>query len=112
MMKYTRPVTLVHRKVYLQHNRSRIGIHQSSSVVVFLSYTACPAFVIIQDESGLKIRCSRDDLFEFNELPSPQRLETLVEWIIQIPSLFRIDFSDLNFSNVRKVLDNSKAYLK
>ena len=108
-MKYNRPVTLVHRKVYLQQNRSRIDIHQSSSVVVFLSYTACPAFVIIQDESGLKIRCPRDDLFEFKELPSPHRLETLVEWIIQIPGLFRIDFSYLNFSNVRKALDYSKV---
>lgn len=81
-------------------------------MVLFLSYTACPAFVVIQDETGRKIRCPRDDLFEFKELPTPHRLEPLIEWIIQVPGLLRTYFSYLNFSTVRKALDYSKAYFK
>ena len=112
MMKYNRPETFVNRKIYFHRDKSRIDIHQGSSLVIFLSYTACPAFVIIQDETGRKIRCQRDDLFEFKEIPTPHRLDTLIDWIIQVPGLFRSYFSYLNFSTVRKTLDYSKAYFK
>ena len=112
MMKYNRPETFVNRKIYFHRDKSRIDIHQGSSLVIFLSYTACPAFVIIQDESGRKIRCQRDDLFEFNEISTSHRLDTLIDWIIQVPCLIRTYFSYLNFSTVRKTLDYSKAYFK
>jgi len=112
MMKYNRPKILVNRKIYFHRDKSRIDIHQGSSMVVFLSYTACPAFVIIQDESGQKIRCPRDDLFEFKKMPAPHWLEPLIFWLTQVPGILRIYFSHQNFSSVRKALGYSKAYFK
>jgi hypothetical protein len=31
--------------------------------VIFRGYTACPAMVVVQDEKGRRVRCSRMDLY-------------------------------------------------
>ena len=31
--------------------------------VIFRDYTACPAMVVVQDEEGGRVRCSRMDLY-------------------------------------------------
>ena len=33
------------------------------SRVIFIGYTACPAIVVVQDEQGERLRCSRKDLY-------------------------------------------------
>jgi hypothetical protein len=35
--------------------------------VTFFGYTSCPAVVIIQDARKEWLRCSREDLFSFNQ---------------------------------------------
>lgn len=34
--------------------------------VIFRGYTACPAMVVVQDEEGRRVRCSRMDLYVAN----------------------------------------------
>jgi hypothetical protein len=69
MLNSNRPQTLERGKFYLHKENSLLGAHQARTAVIFKSYTACPAFVIIRDKSGNNIRCSRDDLFVLNDPP-------------------------------------------
>jgi len=64
---FNRPQTLQLGEFYIYRERSIFGKHPGASVVIFSCYTACPAFVIIQNKSGKKIRCPRDDLFALND---------------------------------------------
>jgi hypothetical protein len=52
------------------------------TIVKFSSYTASPAFIIVEFVSGQRIRCPRDDLFEIDVkqvASSPTRFNPLVE---------------------------------
>ena len=82
--KLVRPETLQLGELYLFRERSINGKYQDSSVVKFNNYTACPAYVIIQNKDGKKIRCPRDDLFKNSDpnlLLPPFRLASLFELI-------------------------------
>jgi len=63
MQKYIRPQTLEPGQSYLYQEKMMENIHQSFSVVIFSSHTACPLWVIVQDELGKKMRLPRDQLF-------------------------------------------------
>jgi len=65
-MNLNRPQTLEIGKLYLHREHPMIRKSSVSALVKFSSYTACPAFVIVQSNSGIKIRCPRDDLFTIN----------------------------------------------
>jgi len=58
-----RPATLEEGREYLQVERW-VGRHYLPAArVVFVSYTACPAMIVIRGEAGGRVRCPRDDLF-------------------------------------------------
>ena len=58
-----RPVTLVEDLEYLMK-----VIRGNEAMVIlipvkFVSYTSCPAFVIVSNGSGTRLRCLREELF-------------------------------------------------
>lgn len=55
-----RPATFVKGGQYLW--RSTLP-SQETKVVRFIGYDPCPAFIIVLDSSGQKMRCPRDDVF-------------------------------------------------
>ena len=63
MHLFFRPQTLEPGQSYLSQAEPLENIRRSYSVVIFHSYTACPFFVIVQDEFGTKKRLPRDRLF-------------------------------------------------
>lgn len=67
MHKYNRPETFQLGEFYLFRERSINRKYHDSSIVKFSNYTACPAYVIIQNKDGEKIRCPRDDLFKISD---------------------------------------------
>ena len=91
MMHLNRPQTLELGKLYLHRERLLNSMHQDPAVVMFSSYTACPAFVIVQDNSGEKKRCPRDDLFVLNDPGSSFssiQSAILINWLISISESF------------------------
>ena len=58
-----RPQTLEPGQPYLYQEEPIDDKYPSSDVVIFISHTANPAFVIVQDEAGKKIRLPREQLF-------------------------------------------------
>lgn len=62
-MSFTRPKSLERDKLYLLRVDHPNTERKTVSAVFFSSYTSCPAYIIIKDQSGKKIRCSRDNLF-------------------------------------------------
>jgi hypothetical protein len=58
-----RPHTLEEGKQYLLVENQDGNNDIFLTTVKFVSYTACPAIVIITDGAGRRIRCLRDDLF-------------------------------------------------
>ncbi|MFC1923370.1 hypothetical protein ACFLY4_08775 [Chloroflexota bacterium] len=63
----TRPHSLENGNTYLYQDRVVVGQHQEFSVVKFLDYDPCPAFVIVQKLDGSRLRCLREGLFTSNE---------------------------------------------
>ena len=60
---YLRPQTLVEGQRYSLLDRSQEGDRAFCAEVMFVAYTSCPAFVIISNDSGHKVRCLREDLY-------------------------------------------------
>ena len=63
----TRPFSLENGNTYLYQDRIAVGQRQEFSVVKFLDYDPCPAFVIVQKLDGSRLRCLRESLFTSNE---------------------------------------------
>lgn len=63
----TRPLSLENGKIYLYQDRDAVGQRKEISMVKFLGYDSCPAFVIVQILDGSRLRCLREDLFISNE---------------------------------------------
>jgi len=63
----TRPQSLEDGNTYLYQDRVAVGQRQEFSVVKFLDYDPCPAFVIVQKLDGSRLRCLREDLFTSKE---------------------------------------------
>lgn len=62
-MKMMRPKTLKAGEPYFYITRDVRGHPLVGCMVKFIDYDPCPAFVIIEQAAGSRIRCSRDDLF-------------------------------------------------
>ncbi len=58
-----RPDTLIEGAEYILFERAAIGNKPTPTSVRFVGYTACPAFVIVSDSSGRRVRCLREELF-------------------------------------------------
>jgi hypothetical protein len=59
----SRPETLVKGERYVRREDTRSGVEPILRGVTFVSYCACPEFVIVQDEEGKKYRCLRKQIF-------------------------------------------------
>jgi hypothetical protein len=66
-VQFIHPYSLERGKDYFYREREIDCKHNTFFIVKFVSYEPCPATVIIQELSGRKIRCPRDDLFELKE---------------------------------------------
>ena len=66
---YLRPQTLIEGQRYSLTERGQDGDGATYTEVLFVAYTSCPAFVIISNGSGRKVRCLREDLFIRAALP-------------------------------------------
>jgi len=63
----TRPLSFENGFTYLYQERDAVGQRKEISVVKFLEYDPCPAFVIVQILDGSRLRCLREDLFTSKE---------------------------------------------
>lgn len=114
-MNFNRPQTLENGKFYLLRENSMIKIPHGPSVVRFSSYTASPAFVIVQDKSGEKMRCPRDNLFDLMNQASKlssNRTANFLNCLYSIPDSFGTVLSILKNSIIGKTLITSKSYFK
>jgi hypothetical protein len=59
-----RPGTLGVGQEYLRVERWDGWTGASRTPVIFASYTACPAMVVVCDRAGRRVRCLRDELFQ------------------------------------------------
>ncbi len=59
-----RPGTLVEGREYLRVEWWDGWRGASRRRVIFASYTACPALVVVNDGAGRRVRCLRDELFQ------------------------------------------------
>ena len=59
----SRPETLVEGRRYIKRADTRPGLEPTLHPVTFVSYCACPAFVIVQDGAGKKYRCLCEEMF-------------------------------------------------
>jgi len=66
-LQITRPPSFENGFSYLYQERDAVGQRQEISVVKFLDYDPCPAFMIVQILDGSRIRCLREDLFTSKE---------------------------------------------
>ena len=62
---YLRPRTLIEGQRYSRIERGQDGDGTIYTEVVFIAYTSCPAVVIISNGSSQKVRCLREELFNF-----------------------------------------------
>lgn len=96
--QFIRPYTFERGKYYIFRERQLGSGRKAPSVVKFIAYDACPAWVIIQDSRGLKMRCLREDIFEinndFHHHACHQQLSTSREQ----SNIFNIDDRHLNWS--------------
>jgi hypothetical protein len=108
-----RPVSFYSDKRYLYWMPSLNNHQVDPSIVRFSSYTASPAFVIVEIVSGQRIRCPRDDLFEINAeevASSATRINPLIERLEAISArLERILLPRLPI-RLLKVLDRVNIY--
>jgi len=64
------PESLEEGKSYLLRSRNMTqngGCILILSQVTFVGFTSCPAIVVVQDARNEWLRCSREDLFSFNQ---------------------------------------------
>lgn len=112
MMKLIRPQTLEQGQYYLHRENPIRNMPHSTAVVLFMSYTACPACVVVQDESGKKIRCPRDDLFELHDLHSNTHRfgsTALYKWVEIIISTSRTFLRTNIFQTITRAVNNIKT---
>jgi hypothetical protein len=64
-----RPTTLTTGSQYRRLVSDEAGSEPRFTLVKFLTYTACPAFVIVTQGNG-RLRCSRADLFDLAGAPA------------------------------------------
>ena len=114
MLIPNRPQTFDQGQLYLHQENSLKGARQTRTAVIFISYTACPALVIIRDKSGNKKRCSRDDLFILDDPPSNFSISgsaVIIQWLMHISSCTAF-LSNLSRSIVNKTLDSPRSCFK
>ena len=75
--KLSQPKTLVEGKRYLRHEKAKSGQGPAFHTVVFISYCACPAFIVVRDEEGRKCRCLREEIFNLETVIEDQRYSSL-----------------------------------
>jgi hypothetical protein len=68
-----RPATLVEGKQYLLRETRGNGTMVVLIPVKFVDYTSSPAFVIVSNGSGMRIRCLREALFSNETLTQDER---------------------------------------
>jgi hypothetical protein len=69
MNGFQRPLTFEDNEGYFLHEHDAENQLLASTRVIFVTYAPCPAFVIVQNEDGKYVRCSRDDLFVLRNIP-------------------------------------------
>lgn len=97
MQKLIRPGTLIQGNLYLHSISIADDKGGDNSMIRFISYTACPAMVIILDSNGNKIRCARDDLFDLKDTPLPFRMSIFLKSGIQTLQVYDLVHSVINF---------------
>jgi hypothetical protein len=75
--KLSQPKTLVEGRRYLRRKEAKSGQGPAFHTVVFISYCACPAFIVVRDEEGRKCRCLREEVFNPETVVEDQRYLTL-----------------------------------
>ncbi len=60
---FKRPDCLEPRSQFLRYPRQLGNGERGPKTIVFIAYCANPAFVIVEDRRGIRIRCPRDELF-------------------------------------------------
>jgi len=90
----SQPKSLEKSNFYLYRERDSDGHRRPPSVVKFINYDPCPAFVIIQILDGSRLRCLREDIF--STIENDQKTS-----INQLSAFFR--------RQVRKVGDGHKS---
>jgi hypothetical protein len=63
------PDTFETGRAYLRLQRSLNGTRPPVEMVTFLSYCACPAFLVVRDQQGVKQRLPREELYEMAAVP-------------------------------------------
>ena len=63
LIAYPRPDGLMLGREYLRIERQVGGQSLALTPVVLSGYDPCPAFVIVKDTAGLKVRCPRHEIF-------------------------------------------------
>ena len=61
------PESLLEGETYFLRVNRRNDAIPVLTQVIFIGYTSCPAIVIVQDAMKEWLRCSREDLFSFNQ---------------------------------------------
>lgn len=113
-MNLNRPQTFNQGQFYLYRENLLEGARQARTAVIFISYTACPAFVIIRENSGNKKRCSRDDLFILDDPStnfSTSGSTVIIHWLMHISS-YAAFLLNLGRSTVNKTLNSPRSYFK
>jgi hypothetical protein len=75
--KLSQPKTLVEGRRYLRRKEAKSGQGPAFHPVVFISYCACPAFIVVRDEEGRKCRCLREEIFNLETVIEDQRYSSL-----------------------------------
>lgn len=57
------PTTLLDGQNYFLKNQGASDPQADFVPVQFISYTPCPAYVIVANPDGQRIRCTRDDVY-------------------------------------------------
>lgn len=60
--KLARPLTFEQAGEYLWQAKAGVSGKTTGSLVRFIAYDPCPAFVIMQNGTG-RVRCPRDEVF-------------------------------------------------
>jgi hypothetical protein len=80
--KFHRPKSFLQGVHYLRLLPAEDKSDGDISIVAFSSYTASPAYLVVLDKNGNKIRCPRDDLYELpgeNHRLSASRINFIFE---------------------------------
>lgn len=66
-LNLSQPQSFENGNVYLYRERGPDGHRRAPSVVKFVNYDPCPAFMIVYTLDGFRQRCLREDLFSICE---------------------------------------------